>query len=291
MEDAAKNLRPQFLAESKGLLAGIREFLIAVAEGQQVTVGNLRKAYRCAHTLRGTAALVKIETIRRIARLIEDVLESQIQRKQVPGRTKIELLNRALATVEEHIELIRNGTEPGPETAKAMEEAFASMTRGPAKKTTKLSMTATQLPPEAEYSEPPKPVETLIKTTFNDDDPEVVPENVCCRFQVDRWDFYLPIQNMVEIAQLPELIPLPFAPAYVRGLINLRGRVIPIIDLSTALGTPSAELSCCNVVIARTPEEELGLLADKMPQLAPEFGGEFFDLLSFVEEFGVQLPS
>ena len=60
MIDAAQKLRPQFLEESIELLAGIRQFLLAVEEGRQMTVGSLRKAYRCAHTLRGTSALVKL---------------------------------------------------------------------------------------------------------------------------------------------------------------------------------------------------------------------------------------
>lgn len=287
MIDAAQKLRPQFLEESIELLAGIRQFLLAVEEGRQMTVGSLRKAYRCAHTLRGTSALVKLESVRRIARLLEDTLENQLQKKQVPGRPKVELLKRALATLEEQLDLVRNGLDVNSDDAPEMEEAFARLAPVSAESSTRTATTPPQSLPQVNERDQ----QTTGKDPVAVEAVEEVPMNVCCRFQIGHWDLYLPMIDMVEIAQLPEMVPLPLAPAHVRGLINLRGKVIPIIDLSYAWGTITADLSQCNVVIARTDEEDLGFLADRMPFLSPEFGGEFFDLARFVEEHGVNIPS
>lgn len=44
------------------------------------------------------------------------------------------------------------------------------------------------------------------------------------------------VQSMVE---MPEIVHVPDAPAYARGVINLRGRVIPLVDLRMRLGMPT----------------------------------------------------
>lgn len=291
MLDPAKKLLPQFLDESTERIVDIRQFLQAAEEGQQVTVGSLRKASRCAHTLRGTAALVKLESVRKIACLLEDLLENQLKKKQVPGRPKIEFLKRALTSLEEQIDLVRNGQQTNPIAAQELEEAFAYLMQGAVKQHPKTTAVPSQPSPQKKEQEAQDPGQTQRTVDIDNDGAEEVPANVCCRFQINHWDLHIPIEDMVEIAQLPELCPLPFAPAYVRGLINLRGKVIPIIDLSCAWGAPAADLNQCSVVIARAPDEDLGFLADRMPHLAPEFGGEFFDLVFFVQKYGVNLPA
>jgi chemotaxis protein histidine kinase CheA len=254
-------------------------------------VGSLRKASRCAHTLRGTSALVKLETVRKIARLLEDLLEHQLNKKQVPGRPKIEFLKRALTSLEAQVNLVRKGQQTNPIAAEELEDAFAHLMQGTVKHTPKSTAVSSQPSPEKKNQEGQDSGQVPETAETVDEGAEEVPVNVCCRFQINQWDLHIPLADMVEIAQLPELCPLPFAPDYVRGLINLRGKVIPIIDLSCAWGSAAADLDQCSVVIAHTPEEDLGFLADRMPHLAPELGGDFFDLALFAQKYGVNLPS
>jgi len=291
MLDPAKKLLPQFLDESTNLITDSRQFLQAVAQGQQMTVGSLKMAHRCAHTLRGTAALVKLETVRRIARLLEDTLEKQLQKKRVPSRGKVELLTHALTTLEAQIELVRNGQETDPEAALALEESFAQLIAAPSRFSAQQATEVAQPSPREEEQDNPTAEKGPEPTEAVSEEITDVPMNVCCRFQIEKWDLHLPMADMVEIAQLPQVTPLPFAPAYVRGLINLRGKVIPVIDLGCAWGAPAADLSQCSLVIARTTEENLGFLADRMPHLSPEFSGDFFDLIRFAETYGVNISS
>lgn len=57
--------------------------------------------------------------------------------------------------------------------------------------------------------------------------------------------------------------PLPHAPAYVLGMINLRGAVLPVLDLSSRLGLPprSPDVSSV-VVVAELGDRPVGLLVD-----------------------------
>jgi purine-binding chemotaxis protein CheW len=71
-----------------------------------------------------------------------------------------------------------------------------------------------------------------------DDDEQVVV------FSLDKEEFGVPIHSVQEIVRVPEeLIHVPRAPAFVEGVINLRGSVLPVIDLRLRLGLPRLERS------------------------------------------------
>ena len=69
-----------------------------------------------------------------------------------------------------------------------------------------------------------------------DDDEQVVV------FRLDKEEFGAPIASVQEIVRVPdELIRVPRAPSFVEGVINLRGTVLPVIDLRLRLGLKQAE--------------------------------------------------
>ncbi len=72
----------------------------------------------------------------------------------------------------------------------------------------------------------------------NDDDEQVVV------FRLDKEEFGVPIDSVQEIVRVPEeLTHVPKAPPFVEGVINLRGAVLPVIDLRRRLGLPTVERS------------------------------------------------
>lgn len=58
-------------------------------------------------------------------------------------------------------------------------------------------------------------------------------------FALGQEEYGMPIEVVREITRLQEVRPIPQAPAYVRGLINLRGQAIPLIDLHVRFGIGS----------------------------------------------------
>ena len=71
-----------------------------------------------------------------------------------------------------------------------------------------------------------------------DDDEQVV------IFRLDKEEFGAPIASVQEIVRIPEnLIRVPQAPSFVEGVINLRGTVLPVIDLRRRLGLNEVERS------------------------------------------------
>jgi chemotaxis signal transduction protein len=74
--------------------------------------------------------------------------------------------------------------------------------------------------------------------------------------------------RVVEVVPVPALTRLPAAPAWVRGVGNWRGRVLPVVDLRPLLGVAATPLaSSARVVVLRSDETEVGVVADAVQGL------------------------
>ena len=82
-------------------------------------------------------------------------------------------------------------------------------------------------------------------------------------FRVGRQTFALPIAVVQEIVRPPEITAVPQSAGHVEGVINLRGRIVPVIDLRRRFGETAPERSRKNRILVVTIENRLvGLLAD-----------------------------
>ena len=73
------------------------------------------------------------------------------------------------------------------------------------------------------------------------------------------------IRQVEEINRHVEVTAVPHAPDCVRGVINLRGEVVTVVDLQTILGLPPVEVTeHTRTVVVRSQEEQIGLLVDQI---------------------------
>jgi purine-binding chemotaxis protein CheW len=62
-------------------------------------------------------------------------------------------------------------------------------------------------------------------------------------FDLAGWRYALPISVISELVRAVTIVPLPDAPPIVEGLINLRGRLVPVLDIRSRFGLPAQPLS------------------------------------------------
>lgn len=87
-------------------------------------------------------------------------------------------------------------------------------------------------------------------------------------FRVGEGEFGLDVMSVREIRGWTPATPVPGAPSYVRGVINLRGAVLPILDLAARLGLPPAEPGARHVtIVARIGHQTVGLLVDAVSDI------------------------
>ena len=116
------------------------------------------------------------------------------------------------------------------------------------------------LPPDADTAEMLEAIGPLE---------ERPPESQYCVFRSGRERFCLPVLDVEEVLEWPIVTKLPLAPMYVVGIFNLRGSIVPLIDIAITEGRKQGLLPK-NVVVASLRAEvhrddiRVGIAADEV---------------------------
>jgi purine-binding chemotaxis protein CheW len=114
-------------------------------------------------------------------------------------------------------------------------------------------------------------------------------------FQLMSEQYGVPIEAIREINRVGEITPVPRTPDFVKGVMNLRGKIIPVINLRVRFGMASQEYTrdTCIIVID-TDFGQVGMIVDAVKEVAdlnenqieppPVLGNE--KTLSFVRGMG-----
>ena len=87
-------------------------------------------------------------------------------------------------------------------------------------------------------------------------------------FTLSEQEYSLDIMCVREIRGWTKTTPLPHAPKYMKGVINLRGTVLPVMDLAQRLGLPQRDHSDRNVIIVVKQKDAMtGLLVDAVSDI------------------------
>lgn len=74
--------------------------------------------------------------------------------------------------------------------------------------------------------------------------------------------------SVAEVVPVPVVTRVPGAPAWLSGVVNWRGRVLPVVDLRPLVGAPLSPLpTSARLVVLSEEDVEVGLVADMVPGL------------------------
>ena len=87
-------------------------------------------------------------------------------------------------------------------------------------------------------------------------------------FKLAEGSFGLDIRFVREINRLMEVTPIPTAPAYVEGIMNLRGAVVPVVSLGLRFGLEKSETTKdSRIVVIESNHNLLGLVVDEVSEV------------------------
>lgn len=99
-------------------------------------------------------------------------------------------------------------------------------------------------------------------------DHNINPVRELVTFRIGEQEYCVDITTVKEIRGWTPATPLPHVPEYIKGVINLRGSVLPIIDLGMRLGLEMAEPTSRNVImIVQHPDQISGYLVDSVSDI------------------------
>lgn len=108
-------------------------------------------------------------------------------------------------------------------------------------------------------------------------------------FQLAGSAYGIPVLNVSEINGLMNITPVPKTPEFIKGVINLRGKIIPVMDLRLKFGMPEKEydeqtcIIIVNIPVGKT-QEQMGVIVDVVSEVfniplteidpPPEYGSQ-----------------
>jgi len=111
---------------------------------------------------------------------------------------------------------------------------------------------------------------------------------------VGQSEYAVPVLNVREIASYGTVTPVPMTPAWIRGVMNLRGTVVPVIDLAAKLGMAPSTItrrSCLIIVEATFDADKLvmAVVVDGVSRVIDIPPSELQEAPSFGTEVSVEL--
>ena len=87
-------------------------------------------------------------------------------------------------------------------------------------------------------------------------------------FGIGKESYCVPIDAVQEIVRVPEVTTVPDAPAFFEGVINLRGRIVPVVDLRVRLRLPRVERTrSTRVLVTENGGSVIGLMVDAVSEV------------------------
>lgn len=87
-------------------------------------------------------------------------------------------------------------------------------------------------------------------------------------FRLEEETYGINVMQVQEVLRYSEIAPVPGAPDYVLGIINLRGNVVTVIDTRLRFGLPQTEVSDnSRIVIIESDKQVIGILVDSVAEV------------------------
>lgn len=94
-------------------------------------------------------------------------------------------------------------------------------------------------------------------------------------FRLAGEEFGLEIAQVREIIRMQGITPMPKAPEFIEGVINLRGQIVAVMDLAMRFGLKTGEKSeKSRIVVTEVKENIVGMIVDEVPEVLRIAEGE-----------------
>lgn len=87
-------------------------------------------------------------------------------------------------------------------------------------------------------------------------------------YRLDEETYGINVMQVQEVLRYTEIAPVPGAPYYVMGIINLRGNVVTVIDTRARFGLPPSQITdSSRIVIIESDQHVVGILVDSVAEV------------------------
>lgn len=87
-------------------------------------------------------------------------------------------------------------------------------------------------------------------------------------FELNSQNYALPIIETKEIIRVTDIVKIPQVEYYIEGIMNLRGNVIPVLNLNSRLGLPDSGITGdSRIIVVGLTDKKIGLIVERVNQI------------------------
>ena len=86
-------------------------------------------------------------------------------------------------------------------------------------------------------------------------------------FQIGKENYAIHIEKTQEIIRMQEITPLPKTPKFIKGVINLRGHIIPVVDMHERLGITGQDYKNARIIIVKIQGKLVGMVVSSVSEV------------------------
>lgn len=87
-------------------------------------------------------------------------------------------------------------------------------------------------------------------------------------FELDDEEYAVPITDLVEIIKITDITPIPNSPEFIRGIFNLRGKIVVVVDLEKRFSLlRENKIKPEHIIISKVDENTFGVIVDKVREI------------------------
>ena len=111
-------------------------------------------------------------------------------------------------------------------------------------------------------------------------DPNVIGSRFL-EFNIGKEKYGVELLTVIEVISIPETTPLPNSPRYIRGVMNLRGQIITVVDLRTKLNIdPLENQNESATIIVKVNNIQIGVIVDSINKVINVNSSELAEIVS-----------
>ena len=94
-------------------------------------------------------------------------------------------------------------------------------------------------------------------------------------FHIGDQIYGIEIQNVLEIIEMQHITKIPHVPSYIKGIINVRSKVVPIVDIRTRFGKPEIPYTSRTcIIIVTVDDDSVGIIVDRVADVEDIHSGD-----------------
>lgn len=111
-------------------------------------------------------------------------------------------------------------------------------------------------------------ISEVAKESLSTDEKKVEETTQLVVFVLDQEEYGIDINELKEIIKIPDITPVPNTPAFIKGILNLRGKIVVVIDLEQRFKLHRDDKAVTShVVIIEKDDNVYGILVDKVEEV------------------------